>query len=226
MIFFIEITKPWNIRTSFSASTGIEYNISFYFNTYLDWHRTTYEFCKKFMRLWSYFVTQILDTTSLQTNTFYETWFFGVTKSESLLQKYKNTVTFSTKKSVNVYEFFDMFDYTRRMGLTTDIFSFLFKVESQLKYHDLEINEKLQSSESFQFLWWNCLIRQNETKYAVFSKKRKEKQTNKPQWQLNMSSVARSGWLFVQFGSWVDLKVGSQNLHGGLNSYIPESWSN
>ena len=130
------------------------------------------------MRLWSYFVTQILDTTSLQTNKFYETWFFGVTKSESLLQKYKNTVTFSTKKSVNVYEFFDMFDYTRRMGLTTDIFSFLFKVESQLKYHDLEINEKLQSSESFQFLWWNCLIRQNETKYAVFSKKKKRK-TNK-----------------------------------------------
>ena len=32
-------------------------------------------------------------------------------------------------------------------------------------------------------------------------KKRKEKQTNKPQWQLNMSSVANSGWLFVQFGS-------------------------
>ena len=32
-------------------------------------------------------------------------------------------------------------------------------------------------------------------------KKRKEKQTNKPQWQLNMSSVAKSGWLFVQFGS-------------------------
>ena len=74
-----------------------------------------------------------MDTTSLQTNKFYETWFFGVTKSESLLQKYKNTVTFSTKKSVNVYEFFDMFDYTRRMGLTTDIFSFLFKVESQLR---------------------------------------------------------------------------------------------
>ena len=97
------------------------------------------------MRLQSYFVTQILDTTSLQTNKFYETWFFGVTKSESLLQKYKNKVTFSTKKSLNVYESFDMFDYTI-------IFSFLFKVESQLKYHDLEINEKLQSSESFQFL--------------------------------------------------------------------------
>ena len=52
--------------------------------------------------------------------------FFGVTKSESLLQKYKNKVTFSTKKSVNVYGSFDMFYYTRRMGLTTDIFSFLF----------------------------------------------------------------------------------------------------
>ena len=32
-------------------------------------------------------------------------------------------------------------------------------------------------------------------------KKKKEKQTNKPQWQLNMSPVAKSGWLFVQFGS-------------------------
>ena len=157
MIIFIEITKPWNIRTSFSTSTGIKYNISFHLNTYLDWHRITYEFLKKFMRLWSYFVTQILDTTSLQTNKFYETWFFGVTKSESLLQKYKNKVTFSTKKSLNVYESFDMFDYTI-------IFSFLFKVESQLKYHDLEINEK------FTKQWWNRLIRQNETKYAVFSK--------------------------------------------------------
>ena len=119
-----------------------------------------------------------MDTTSLQTIKFYETWFFGVTKSESLLQKYKNKVTFSTKMSVNVYESFDMFDYTRRMGLTTDIFSFLFKVESQLKYHDLELDEKLQSSERFQFLWWNRLIHQNETKYAVFSKK-KERKTNK-----------------------------------------------
>ena len=169
MIIFIEITKPWNIRTSFSTSTGIKYNISFHLNTYLDWHRITYEFLKKFMRLWSYFVTQILDTTSLQTNKFYETWFFGVTKSESLLQKYKNKVTFSTKKSLNVYESFDMFDYTI-------IFSFLFKVESQLKYHDLEINEK------FTKQWWNRLIRQNETKYAVFSKptgklKRKKNET-------------------------------------------------
>ena len=173
MIIFIEITKPWNIRTSFSTSTGIKYNISFHLNTYLDWHRTTYEFLKKFMRLWSYFVTQILDTTSLQTNTFYETWFFGVTKSESLLQKYKNKVTFSTKNSLNVYESFDMFDYTI-------IFSFLFKVESQLKHHDLEINEK------FTKQWWNRLIRQNETKYAVFSKptgKLKRKKKTKPQWQ-------------------------------------------
>ena len=63
--------------------------------------------------------------------------FFGVSKSESLLQKYKNTVTFSTEKSVNVCEFFDMFDYTRWMGLTTDIYSFLFKVESLLNRRDL-----------------------------------------------------------------------------------------
>ena len=38
--------------------------------------------------------------------------------------------------------------------------------------------KSLQSSETFQFLWWNCLIPQNETKYAVFSKK-KERKTNK-----------------------------------------------
>ena len=62
--------------------------------------------------------------------------FFGVSKSESLLQKYKNTVTFSTEKSVNVCEFFDMFDYTRWMGLTTDT-CFLFKVESLLNRRDL-----------------------------------------------------------------------------------------
>ena len=32
--------------------------------------------------------------------------------------------------------------------------------------------------------------------------------------------------VFLQFGSWVDVKVGSQNLHRGLNSYALESWSN
>ena len=163
MIIFIEITKPWNIRTSFSASTGIKYNISFHLNTYLDWHRTTYEFLKKFMRLWSYFVTQILDTTSLQTNKFYETWFFGVTKSESLLQKYKNKVTFSTKNSLNVYESFDMFDYTI-------IFSFLFKVESQLKYHDLEINEKFTKQWDFSILVMKSSYSSKRDKICCFLK--------------------------------------------------------
>ena len=80
-------------------------------------------------------------------------------KFTSEIQKYSHFLY----KEVNWIEFFDMFDYTRRMGLTTDIFSFLFKVESQLKYHDLELDEKLQSSERFQFLWWNRLIHQNET---------------------------------------------------------------
>ena len=73
-----------------------------------------------------------------------------------------------------------MFYYTRRMGLTTDIFSFLFKVESQLKYHDLELDEKLQSSESFN----SCdeIVLYIKTRQNIlFSKKKgkKNKQTNR-----------------------------------------------
>ena len=87
--------------------------------------------------------------------------------------------------------------------------------------------KNLQSCETFQFLWWNYLIRQNETKYAVFSKPTGKLKRIKNETAVAIKYVTCGKVrLFVQFGSWVDLKVGSQNLHGELNSYVLESWSN
>ena len=81
-----------------------------------------------------------------------------------------------------MYEFFDMFDYTRRMGLTTDIFSFLFKVESQLKYHDLELDESYKAVRDFNSCDEIVLYVKTRQNMLFSQKKRKEEQTNKPQW--------------------------------------------